>query len=316
MLYQYSYKPGRLIMTLVLVLLMMVVGAAFVWKLLAPVLIEANYTQGIAGTLGWAINGFIALVFLLGIAMIFKKLQHYKYEFHMLKTTMREWSQTRLEDDDVEVDENSIVGRRIMALYDIHKEHGAIDQSALAASVVAHESTRTSSIRFIHNILILLGVFGTIISLSVALFGAAELLQSQGDTAGMNVVFGGMSTALSTTMTAIVCYIVFGYFHAKLNDVQTHYLADLEHATTTYLLPRFHTDKDALLKDVHSLVNAIRQVAVSLQHVQQESSMELLLSNLRAMENGITLQTTQQQDDMARLHNLLQQGFRLPSDAK
>ena len=106
---------------------------------------------------------------------------------------------------------------RYKTLLDLYSRRTAINHNALASTLMAQESSYISFPKFVNNILILTGVFGTIVSLSIALLGASDMLGNINDGDGLGVVIHGMSTALSTTMTAILAYLFFGYFYLKTN---------------------------------------------------------------------------------------------------
>ena len=100
--------------------------------------------------------------------------------------------------------------------------------------------------------------------------GASDIIDSADGISGMSIVIHGMSTALSTTATAIVCYLFFGYFYMKLTDVQTELLSGIEQATTLYIMPRFTYQTDSMLHEVGNLVKALRVAADVLAKTQQE----------------------------------------------
>ena len=156
------------------------------------------------------------------------------------------------------VSANTMIGRRYATLLRLHDTRTPINQNALAATLVASESTRNSLPRFIHNILILTGVFGTIVSLSIALIGASDVLENAISATGMGMVIHGMSTALSTTITAIVCYVFFGYIYQRLTDAQTNLISGVEQVTTTYLMPRFQVQTDTVLYEFTGLIRALQ----------------------------------------------------------
>jgi len=104
-------------------------------------------------------------------------------------------------------------------------------------------------------VLILTGVLGTIVSLSIALLGATDLISTGSETGGLATVIGGMSTALSTTMSAIVAYLIFGYFYLRVLDAQTHFLGRIEELSATHLVPRFQTSPDTLVNDYSRLLS-------------------------------------------------------------
>jgi hypothetical protein len=259
-------------------------------------------------TTGWVVNGLILLLFLSGLGRLTLILLHYRKEERALRKLL----------DNLELDPEyglagvpaaSFIAQRYRTLDSLNRRHAPFDHTALAATLVAGESTRTSFPHFINNILILTGVFGTIASLSLALLGASDLLQNADNGEGMNLVIHGMSTALSTTMTAIICYIFFGYAYLKTTDVQTSLVSAIEETTTVHLLPRFQVKQDSILSNVAALVNALREVALEMRKQQREQA-------------GIGQQLTEARDlhdarmqelhaEMAQIRQTLRSGFRL-----
>jgi hypothetical protein len=194
------------------------------------------------------------------------------------------------------------------------ERNARINQSALAATLAADESTRTSFAKYVSNILILTGVFGTCVSLSIALAGVTDLLDSAQGTGNMGLVMHGMSTALSTTITAIVSYLFFGYFYLKMNDAQVHVLSTIEEVTTLYMLPRFSRDKDSMLHEVAGLVHGLRQAAEAMKATQQDyaeagNRLHEVLTTLDLRVNNVA-------DDVGTIKKLLRDGFRLPAEVE
>jgi hypothetical protein len=203
------------------------------------------------------------------------------------------------------------VAQRYAMIVAMSEKNARINQSALAATLAADESTRTSFAKYVSNILILTGVFGTCVSLSIALAGVTDLLDSAQGSGNMGLVMHGMSTALSTTITAIVSYLFFGYFYLKLNDAQVHVLSSLEEVTTLYLLPTYARDKDSLLHEVAGLVHGLRQAAEAMRATQQDyaaagNRLHEVLTTLDLRVNSVT-------DDVGTIKKLLRDGFRLPA---
>lgn len=207
---------------------------------------------------------------------------------------------------------SSIIARRFHIMEALYKSNTPINHNALATTLVASESTRNSFPRFINNILILTGVFGTIVSLAIALVGASDLLGAAVDVGGMGQVIHGMSTALSTTITAIVCYFCFGYFYMKLTDVQTNLISGVEQVTTRFLLPRFQVQTDSVLYEFTGVVRSLQQLIGQMAHTQsmfEEVEQRILasLEEYRARVTGLS-------DEMGEIKGVLKRGFRLPEE--
>lgn len=279
-----------------------------IWK--SDFLAQVYFSEQITNT-GMIFNTVIVLLFLSGIGRLVKLLLSYLFEERQLAKFQKAMDLNDSTPEKV-VSENSIIGRRYHMIRSLDSRGVAINHSALAATLVADESTRSGFPRFVNNSLILLGVFGTIASLSIALVGASDLLGGAGNTGSMGTVIHGMSTALSTTMTAIVCYLFYGYFFIKFNDVQTKLFSSVEQLTTLHILPRFSRNADTLADDVAGLVNSLEKTASMMQNMQGE--MLSATRELRSMIENVQQQTIPLKDDVKVIKKVLREGFRLGND--
>lgn len=269
------------------------------------------YIRNQATNTGYIVNGSILGLFLLGIFRIISMLLRYSREENALSRFIKNVENEELLPTE-RINKKSLIYNRYISVLEISKHNVAVNHSALASTLVATESTRLSLPRFISNILILTGVFGTIISLSIALLGASDIIDSADGISGMSIVIHGMSTALSTTATAIVCYLFFGYFYMKLTDVQTELLSGIEQATTLYIMPRFTYQTDSMLHEVGKLVKALHEAAGTMTTTQVDfaEAGQQLNRLTSTYANRITQLTT----DIDEIKSLLRHGFRLSPD--
>jgi biopolymer transport protein ExbB/TolQ len=259
---------------------------------------------------GLIINGSIVGIFLLGMLKIIVSLLRYMREEAALARVVRHLQKGH--DNPLKgVSARSIIAQRYNTLAALGERNARINHSALASTLLANESMRTSFARYVNNILILTGVFGTIVALSIALLGASEVLESTPGSGNMGLVIHGMSTALSTTITAIVCYLFYGYFNLKLNDAQSHLLAAVEEATTVYLLPEFSHDSESMLHEVAGLIHGLRQAAAGMKNIQQEFAE--VGSRMHDTLDGLNARISSTSTDMESVKQLLREGFRLPA---
>ncbi|MEN8107589.1 MAG: hypothetical protein ABFS22_06225 [Pseudomonadota bacterium] len=259
---------------------------------------------------GLIINGSIIAIFLLGLAKIIATLLRYMGEETALARMFRHLEKGH--DNPLKgVSGRSIIAQRYNTLASLGEQHAKINHSALAATLLASENTRTSFARYVNNILILTGVFGTIVSLSIALVGASDLLESATGGGNMGLVIHGMSTALSTTITAILCYLFYGYFNLKLSDTQSRLLGGVEEVTSIYLLPRFSHDSDSMLHEVAGLIHGLRQAASGMKHIQQDFAEAG--SRLHASIEELSAQVGATTADVDTIKQILRDGFRLPA---
>lgn len=263
---------------------------------------------------GWIINGTILLLLIMGIIRIARLLLRYASEELALKKFV-----THIHNGDPDVlygvNHKSLFYQRYEAISRLNEQHAAVNHAALASTLVASESTRLSFPRFVNSILILVGVLGTIISLSIALLGASNLLDiSQGMRGDMGMVIHGMSTAMSTTITAIISYLFYGYFYLKLTDVQTHFLGNLEQVTTLYLLPKMSGSEEKMLAEVGGLVSSLYKLAQHMEYAQSHyteagSQLKDIIARLGSDMNVMTR-------DITEIKSILRDGFRLPAGSQ
>jgi hypothetical protein len=290
---------------------LLVLGVIVLLILVANIgLLNQLYFENQKTPVGLIVNGSILVVFLLGLAKIISALLYYTQEEAALARFLRQF---KAGTDKVlkGINPKSVIARRYGTIKALSEDFASINHSALAATLLADESTRTSFAKYVSNIMILTGVFGTIVSLSVALVGASNLLDVAEGTGDMGLVIHGMSTALSTTITAILCYLFYGYFYIKLTDAQTHFLSGVEEITTVYLLPRHARDSESMLHEVAGLIHALREAADGLRSTQQEyAEAGTRLNTVAARLDERMRSTTDNIDDIKQL---LRDGFRLPA---
>jgi len=142
------------------------------------------------------------------------------------------------------------------------------------------------------------------------LVGASNLLDTAQGSGDMGLVIHGMSTALSTTITAILCYLFYGYFYIKLTDAQTHFLSGVEEVTAVYLLPRHAPDSENMLQEVAGLIHALREATNGMRIIQQEyaeagTRLHTIAARLDERMRGTT-------ENIQDVKQLLREGFRLP----
>ena len=291
-----------------------VVGGTIILIVLNFDVIYPFYFENQLTHIGIAINSAILGLLIIGLGNILYHLLRYRQEEATIAAFVN--NVDSLKTDLMEgLPADSIVARRHATMLSIQKAHGEINHGALAAMLNADEATHFGLIRYINNILILTGVFGTIVSLSIALLGASDLIDSaDASLGGMGLVIHGMSTALSTTITAIVAYVIFGYFYTRLNDVQTHFLSGIEHLTSVYLLPQYVRSGDDIIHKMGDLIKSVILAADNLKATQ-----ELYHNSAMTLQQTITANREQIDNlgnEMESIKHILREGFRLPPPEK
>jgi len=271
--------------------------------------IKSLYLRKQLTAAGMIIDGGITLIFLIGLFRTIVSLFFYLKEETALNRFVLNLDDEKTEDLLTGVYRRSLISLRYLTMVKLHESKTPINQSALASTLVAAESIRASLVRYINNILILTGVLGTIVSLSIALLGASDMMENTVNVSGMAMVIHGMSTAMSTTFTAILCYLFLGYFYMKLNDVQTNLISGIEQVTATHLIPRFQVHTESVLHEFNGLLRSL-QGLVRQMEIAQEGIANLDKRLLQAQDDQ-TSQVLRLDESIGSIKKILRDGFRL-----
>ena len=303
----FTFKPTASRNLLLAIVLTLAVLAAVLFRFREPIL-EIYFRQHITVT-AVALNGMVIALFFAGMLRLTLLLWRYRKEELAIAGFMKFLAHHK-PGQSPQIDPSSLIARRYVSMARARREGTTPNHAALAQILLAEESSRGNSPRFVHNILILAGVFGTMVSLSIALFGTSSLLQtSGGDTQGINLVVDGMSTALSTTMTAIVCYVIFGFFFSRTMIQRTRILSTIESITTDYLMPRFRIKTDNIAEEMATVIDSLQQVVRNMLVAQndQKASEDLMRQAILTHDENME-ELTQQVED---LRKIMLRGFRL-----
>ncbi len=265
-----------------------------------------------------ALNGIIFILFLLGTVQLYKAIRHYQRQEEQIAQFIRRRQNGQSSDEILStITGTSLIAHRYYTIKDLFNRGGPVDHGAISAIMMAEESLHQSFPRFVNNVLILTGVFGTVSSLIFALVGAGDVLQASSPDAGMGLLLLGMNTALTTTATAIVCYFFFTFFFHRLTDLQTWIFSQVERAALIHMVPEFSYEPDTvnhqtrlLVEEVKLLVGEVRSglggIEESLGNHKSEptNSNDALLAAMEKQNAALELQL----DDVRRV---LVEGFRL-----
>ena len=261
--------------------------------------------SGISNT-GFIINGIIIALFLVGMIRILITLFRYIHEHHAV-FKMADFLKNDVENPTSRMSGNSLILQRYKAVQWVTKQGAPVNQAAMASSFNATENTRLTIIRFVHSTLILAGVFGTVVSLSMALIGAAGLLGSPEGVKEMGTIVGGMSSALSSTITAIFCFFIFAYFYMRLNDSRIQLLNNIEDVTSLYMLPKVSHTEESMVRQVTDLTTALNDAAdklIAVEHTFMNAGL-----TLQNAVNDLHGQITEGSVD--EIKDLIRKGFHL-----
>ncbi|PWQ98004.1 MotA/TolQ/ExbB proton channel family protein [Leucothrix arctica] len=289
-----------------IILFLVLLAAALFWQ---KDNIASLYLSGEINPIGWLLNGVIILLFLLGMGRITSLLLSYSREHAVLERLIN--AITDGANDPIgRLPEGALAVHRYQYVQAMARKNTPVNHGALASNLSTSEQSRFTLVRYVNSILILLGVFGTVVSLSIALIGASSLLDSPEGANKMGMIIGGMSSALSTTMTAIVCFVIYAYFYLRLNNARAQLLNGIESMTSTHLLPSITHSEESMIRHVAELTIALNASAERLNEMQQH-----MMDAATQLTNAVSMQTNGggvTEESMQEMKDLLREGFRLP----
>ncbi len=299
-----SIKKSSANNTLIQIVVFLVLAASLLFYKRSA--IASLITSGSISTIGLIINGIIVLLFLGGMLRIVMVLFRYIDEHHAVVKAVKSLK-TNQSNPFESISSNYLISQRYNKVGWISKQGAPINQAALASGINAAESTRLTFIRFVHSTLILAGVFGTVVSLSMALVGVSGLLNSPEGVKEMGTIISSMSSALSSTVAAIVCFFIFAYFYLRLNDSRVQLLNAIEETTSLYILPKFSQTEEGLISQVSELTASLNLATERLLTVQNSFN-QAGLSLQTAVDD---LQSQVQGSSLNEIKSLLRKGFHL-----
>jgi hypothetical protein len=275
--------------------------------------------------LGLILNGTIIIVFLSGIYKLIIGFLHYSFEENQIETFL-EGKESGDENILERLSTKSIIAHRYFKIKKLYERKIPINHGVMSSIMLAEESLYQSFPRFVNNVLILLGVFGTIISLILALAGASTVLKTSAAGQGMWLIIHGMNTALTTTATAIVCFFFFTYFYHKLTDVQTYVFGKVEESVLTYIVPEFTFDIETINYRTERLISTLEEtikeitkssdfIKNTLEGVNAYNSFQLQKANALVSSQDAQLKKTDLLiTKLEKIAEVLKEGFRLDRD--
>ncbi len=298
-------KITFLLLQTLVVSVLVVALVAWQHKIIAEV-----YWGPLATEIGIVVNSVILVLFFLALVRMLYLLLFYRRENRAINQ-FDEQMDFGLTDAGVENIESSLVVRRYRTLQQGRLELEQPQQSALLGILWSQESARLSLVRLIQNVMILLGVFGTVVSLSLALIGASELFTSAQNTSGITSVVRGMATALSTTMTAIAAFLVLAFILSRVTNAQAYVCQRIESLTLRRMMPLVARATGSLSQNLLYSLKGLQEVVQDLKTTHEELQKQ---TEYLAQQHEARGQHEQMLIEQLRQSNrLLRQGFRLPN---
>lgn len=272
-------------------LILILILAAGAMSLYYDVIIDYLFPDFKTGFTNIILNLIIICLFGLGIMKVLSGYRHYSSEEKLLDIFKQKVEAGKF-DEIVSLPQDSIIVQRYLMVKELYDRKIPINHGVISSIMTAKESLYQSFPKFINNVLILTGVFGTIVSLTIALFGASNVLSSDVTGGGINTMISGMNTALITSATAMVCFFVYTYFYQKFTDLQTYVFAQIEETVLFHIIPHFAFDTDTVNHETKEIIREINGMLKEMRNHTDEmsklgGSMGSMASDSKEMTNTL-----------------------------
>ena len=246
--------------------------------------------------LAYALNTLIILLAAFAISSTLRvHLQLVPREREALKKVIGLSSPSRADVEGALKGSQSILNERVQDLAAFKAQRHPVDVGAVTGLTAAAFREQLITPRGIGRSLILLGLFGTLWGLGVAVTHLAVTLSGQvfdaESLAGAILgTLGGMQTAFGTTLMGLVGTLVVGGFVGRARSAQAAVLQDIERVLATRLVPIYDSSEAGLLSEV----------AKSLDDVQQKLAQDLerIVSQVRMQGEALGSQLRREFDEI------------------
>jgi len=187
--------------------------------------------------------------------------------------------------------ESHLLRRRVEMVRWLFAKGAQVEPPALAALSVAELDRVASWARWALSSVVLFGLGGTLVGLSIALpaVGGLNSDQAQFYNAVRNMI-PGLKTAFSTTLMGIFWAIVLGLVLSRLRRSQGAYLQKLEEVSATRIYPFFTTSPaTAIVQAAQHLAGLEAQLGTSLRRIID--GLEIEGQQLRTAVAGLVIKT-------------------------
>lgn len=268
---EHNYAQGVLVQ---LILAMILFAGLLAWKIDA---IRNIYLPEHSSLIAMMVNGFIVLLFLTGVAALLRVYAHYRFEEGQIGLYLRKRA-TEEANPILSLSPESSLSRRYFKMEELHDKRTAINHDALASLMRTEEALYKSLPRFVNNMLMLIGGFGALATLILALMGASNMLGSQTGGEASSTLISAMNTAMNSTAAAMVCFIFYTYFYYRISDVQNHFFSRIEDIIITCIAPEFSFDSESINRETDALVKELAELLYRLKAIT--SSIEPVVTEL------------------------------------